>query len=103
MDFIRFFLIWLVPGLFGAVAFSIIARCRTRIDPYVALMIDLLTFTTMITGLFLFKGILTITALIAEFECLSFTRRYILLSILVSILWGLLLGLLRRLFFWIRR
>jgi hypothetical protein len=103
MEFIRFFLIWLVPGLIGAVTFSVIAHCRTEINPYVALIIDLLTFTTMITGLFFFKGVTTMTALIIEFECLSFTRRYILLSILISILWGVLLGLLRRLFFWLRR
>lgn len=103
MELIRFFLILLVPGLIGALAFSITSRLRTEINPLVALILDLLTYTAMITGLFFFKGIATMEMLMIEFNCLSFTRRYILLSILISILLGVGSGLLRRLFFWIRR
>ncbi len=64
---------------------------KTEINPYVALIIDLLTFVTMITGLFFFKGVTTLAALMVEFGCLSFIRRFILLSILISILWELYL------------
>ena len=103
MELIRFFLVLLVPGLIGALAFSIASRLRTEINIYVALILDLLTFTAMITGLFFFKGIYTMELLLIQFGCLSFTRRYILLSILIHILLGTGFGLLRRLFFWIRR
>ncbi len=103
MELIRFFLILIVPGMVGALAFSIAARFRTEINIYVALIIDLAVFTIMITGLFLFHGVLTIADLIIEFNCLSFTRNYILLSTLIAILLGVAAGLVRRLFFWIRR
>lgn len=103
MDFIRFFLVLLVPGLIGALAYSLAARLKTEMDLRVALILDLITFTTMITGLYFFKGVTTMTMLLFEFGCLSFTRRYILLSILVQIFWGVGFGLLRRCFFWIRR
>ena len=103
MEVIRFFLILLVPGLIGAIAFSIAARFRTEINPYTALIIDLLTFTAMITGLYFFRGIQTMADLLFYFNCLSFTRNYILLSIFISILIGTAAGLLRRLFFWLRR
>jgi formate hydrogenlyase subunit 3/multisubunit Na+/H+ antiporter MnhD subunit len=102
MDFIRFFLILIVPGLIGALAFSIVDRLRTEIKAGVALIIDLLTFIVMITGLYFIKGITTFTMLLIEFDCLSFTRNYALLSILISILIGVGLGFLRNVFFWIR-
>lgn len=103
MEFFRFFLILIVPGIIGAVAFSIAYRLRTQVNPYVVLILDLLTFTTMITGLYFFKHVYTISDLMTEFSCLSFTRNYICLSIWINILYGVILGLLRRLFFWIRR
>ncbi len=103
MELIRFALVLLVPGLIGALAFSIASRLRTEINVLVALIMDLLTFTAMITGLFFFKGIATMDMLLFEFTCLSFTRRFILLSILINIVFGTVTGLLRRLFFWIRR
>ncbi len=103
MELIIFFLILIVPGMIGALAFSIAARFRTEINIYVALIIDLLVFTIMITGLFFFHGVLTLAALIIEFNCLSFMRNYILLSIFIAIVLGVIGGLIRRLFFWIRR
>lgn len=103
MELIRFFLVLLVPGLIGALAFSIAARFRTEMNLIVALLMDLLTFTVMITGLYFLKDVTTMEMLLFEFTCLSFTRRYILLSILINILLGTGIGLLRRLFFWIRR
>ncbi len=102
-DFFRFFLVLIVPGMIGALAYSITARFRTEINLYVALIIDLLTFTAMITGLYFFKGVVTVDALLVEFNCLSFTRNYILLSILIAIIYGVIFGFLRRIFFWLRR
>jgi hypothetical protein len=99
----QFFLALIVPGLIGALFFSIFARLTTEISWRVALILDLLTFTTMITGLYFLKDVTTVEALLVEFGCLSFTRRYILLSTLINIVYGILFGLLRRVFFWIRR
>ena len=102
-DLFRYFLILLVPGLFGALAFSITARFRTEVNPYVALMINLGTFISMITGLYFCHGVYTVNILLFEFTCLSFTRKYALLSILIAIVIGIISGFIRRLFFWIRR
>ncbi len=102
MEFIRFFLVLLVPGLIGALAFSIAAHFKTEVKIYVALILDLLTFTTMITGLYFFKDVHTMEDLCYEFTCLSFTRNYICLSVLINIVYGVIFGLIRRCFFWIR-
>ena len=102
-DLFRYFLILIVPGFIGALFFSIAARCRTEISIKVALIIDLLTFIIMITGLYFFKGVTTVADLLFEFTCLSFTRRYALLSIFIASVIGLIAGFIRRLFFWIRR
>lgn len=103
LDLFRYFLVLLVPGLIGAIAFSIAARFKTEINVLVALILDLLTFTTMITGLYYFKNVSTMEELIFQFTSLSFTRKYILLSIIIATFWGVFYGLIRRLFFWIRR
>ena len=102
-DLFRYFLILIVPGFIGALAFSITARFRTEINIYVALIIDLFTFIIMITGLYFFHAVFTVDMLLTEFNCLSFTRNYALLSILIAIILGVIGGLTRRLFFWIRR
>ncbi len=106
MDFFelyRYFLILIVPGFIGALAFSIAARCRTEINIYVALILDFLTFIIMLTGLFLFHGVAYIADLLIEFTCIRFTIFYALLSTFIVILLGIGFGLLRRVFFWIRR
>ncbi|MDF2538625.1 MAG: putative rane protein [Herbinix sp.] len=106
MDFFnlfQYFLVLIVPGLIGALAFSIAARFRTEINWNVALILDFLTFIIMITGLYFFHGVRTVADLIIEFGCLSFTRNYALLSTLIVIVLGVVFGLLRRLFFWLRR
>ena len=102
MEYIGLFLILLVPGLIGAIAYSIVESLKTKCDIRIALIFDLLTFTTMITGLFFFKHILTCNDLIKELCCLSFARNYILLSIWINIVYGVIFGLLRRCFFWLR-
>ena len=106
MDFFelfRYFLVLIIPGFLGALAFSIAARLRTEISIKVALIIDLLTFIIMITGLYYFQGVTTVSILLFEFTCLSFTRKFALLSILIAVIVGVIGGLIRRLFFWIRR
>ncbi len=106
MDFFtlfQYFLVLIIPGFLGALAYSIAARCRTEISIKVALIIDLFTFIIMITGLYFFHGVVTVAALIIEFNCLSFTRRYALLAIAIAIIIGTIAGFIRRLFFWIRR
>jgi hypothetical protein len=102
MEFIRFFLVLLAPGLIGALAFSIAARFRTEIKITTALILDLLTFTTMITGLYYLKDVTTMEDLLYEFTCLSFTRKYILLSTAINVVYGVIFGIVRRFLFWIR-
>ena len=103
LQFFQFVLVLMIPGLLGALAYSIAARFTTEIPLSVAMILNLLTFTIMITGLYFLKEVVSITELITEFGCLNFTRNYILLSTLINIALGVLGGLLRRLFFWIRR
>lgn len=99
----QFFLVLIVPGLIGALFFSIFARLTTEIDWRVAFILSLLTFTTMITGLYFLADVFTVEALLIKFNCLSFTRNYILLSTAITIFYGILFGIFRRVFFWIRR
>lgn len=99
----QFFLALIVPGLIGALFFSIFARLTTEIDWRVALILNLITFTTMITGLYYLKDVTTVDAILVQFSCLSFTRKYILLSTAIDIFYGIVFGILRRVFFWIRR
>lgn len=103
LQLFQFFLALIVPGLLGALFFSIFARLTSEIDWRVALILDLFTFTTMITGLYYLKGVLTIDDLLHQFTCLSFTRKYILLSTAINIFYGIISGIIRRIFFWIRR
>jgi hypothetical protein len=103
LQFFQFFLALIVPGLIGAVAYSIVVCLKTKCNWCVALILDLLTFTIMITGLYFFKHVTTIGMLLGEFGCLSFTRKYILLSILITIFLGVGIGFIRKCFFWIRR
>lgn len=99
----HYFLILIVPGLIGALAFSITDRFSTQISVANALIIDLITYVIMITGLYFFKDIFTVADLIVYFDCLSFSRKYALLSTLIAIIVGVGLGFLRRIFFWLRR
>ncbi|NLK75326.1 MAG: hypothetical protein GX288_08580 [Clostridiales bacterium] len=102
-QFFQMFLTLIVPGLIGALFFSIFARLTTEIDWRVAFILDLITFTTMITGLYFLHDVFTVEDLLVKFNCLSFTRNYILLSTAINIFYGIIFGLLRRAFFWIRR
>ncbi len=105
MDFLQFFqylLVIIVPGFIGALLYNVIGCNRAAVNVGAALILDLITFIIMITGLYLFHGVTTIEILIFEFSCLSFTRIYALISILIAALFGVLAGLLKRLLFWVR-
>ncbi len=102
MELFIFFLILFVPGLIGAIAYSVAESFKSKCNICMALILDLLTFTTMIIGLCFFKHIDTVNCIINKFNGLSFIRTYILISIWINILYGVILGLLRRCFFWIR-
>ena len=94
MDFIIFFLVLIVPGLIGALIASLICPISPFRILLLALIIDLITFIIMITGLYFIKGIPTLTELATVyFDCLSFLRRYALLSILISIILGVFKGI----------
>lgn len=103
IDLFRYFLILIVPGILGSVAFGIAYQFKTTVHWSTALCIDLFTFIIMITGLYYLKDVFTMSDLLFEFTCLSFTRKYALLSILIAIVLGVIGGLIRKLFFWIRK
>lgn len=103
LDFFQLFLVLLIPGLIGALAYSITYRLKTEINIPVALILNFLTFVIMITGLYYIKHVYTIPMLKVEFGCLHFTAIYALLSMWVNIVLGIIFGIIRRLFFWIRR
>lgn len=103
LEFFRYFLVLLVPGVIGALAFSITARLKTEVNIWVALMLDLLIFTTMLCGLYYCKHVYKFSDLLNEFTCLHFTTVYVCISVWVGIVYGVIFGFIRRLFFWIRR
>jgi len=103
MDFIRFFLILIVPGIISAIIFGFIARLRQEPTIATTLIFDLWIFIIMITGLYFFKHVYTIDDLLFEFNCLSFTRRYTLLSTLIGINLAVISGFIYRIFFMFRR
>jgi|GEM_PF-825847 len=136
MEFIRFFLVLIVPGFIGALLYGIISCCKKEyckkesgkdehckdehgkdehgkqecckedcyneicckdiINIPIALIFDLFIFIINITGLYYLKGVTTMEALKFEFTCLSFTRKYALLSILIAIILGILFGLIKK-------
>ena len=104
LDLFRFFLILIVPGIISAIIFGFIARLRREPTIATILIFDLWIFIIMITGLYFFKGIVNFTTLFLFFDCLSFTRRYALLSIFIGIDIAVISGFIYRLFFrWRRR
>ncbi len=104
MDFLRYFLIMLVPGIISAYIYYSILRCRERRTfVYTALVFDLFIFMINIFGLYYFKGIYTMTSLIDSMNCLSFTRRYAELSIGIGIALAIISGVFTRLIYFGRR
>lgn len=86
LDFLRFFLIIFVPGLVATYISMFITRHDVKNILYTSFIYDMFIYLTMITGLYFFKGIYTMPALITSMNCLSFTRRYTILSIGIGIM-----------------
>jgi hypothetical protein len=97
MELVIFFLIFIVPGIIAAVVYGLIACLNDEPRIATSLIFDLLIFIINITGLYYCEDILTLDELMVQFNCLSFTRKYALLSILVGIILAVIFGLIRRL------
>lgn len=97
-----YFLMFLVPGLFAVAVYNLICYnrincCRTIL---LALIYDLFIVGINFAGLRFIKGIGDFCALDSYLHCLSFTPKYILLSLIVGAILAILTCLLTRLFSW---
>lgn len=92
LDIFTMFLIIIVPGIFADRIFRLIAFCRKTSSIYTALIFSLFIYLINIWGLFIFKDITNFSMLDLAFDCLQFTRRYILLSLLVGAILGSIAG-----------
>lgn len=95
-----YFLIFFVPGLFSVLIYNLfcchsMGCCKTITS---ALMYDLLILGINLAGLRFIKGILNFENLKPYFDCLSFTSKYILLSLIVGTILALIACLLSHLF-----
>ncbi len=99
MELIRFILILLGPGLIAAAVYGAIACLKCEPKLTTGVIFSLLIYIIMITGLYYFKGIYTSCSLLESFNCLSFTRKYALLSILIGLILGTIFGLIRKILY----
>jgi|LSQX01.1.fsa_nt_gb hypothetical protein len=93
-----YLLLLVVPGFIAEKIFSFICFCNNSNKLITALIFDLIIFIINITGLYYLKGLHTFEALEPYFNCLSFTRKYALLSILVGIILAVISGIICRIF-----
>jgi hypothetical protein len=103
MQLLHYLLILILPGLIGALAFSIAARFKTEVNPIIALILDLIVLVTMLTGLYLFINLRSLNDLLSDFMSVRFTIKYTLLSSGIALFYGVIIGLIRRMFFWLKR
>jgi len=89
-------LLLIVPGFIAERLFHLISRCKTKFGIVTALIFDLFIFIINIIGLYYFEAIRTVQDLLFHFNCLSFCRKYGLLSILVAIILGVIFGIIFR-------
>jgi hypothetical protein len=99
-----YFLIFLVPGLFAVLVYNLISCNRMECSKTItsALIFDLLILGINLAELRFIKGICTFQDLQPYFDCLSFTSKYILLSLVVGIVLAVLAWLLSHLHGWCR-
>lgn len=100
-----YFLVFLVPGLFAVLVYNLICChrmdcCKTIAS---ALIYDLLILGINLAGLRFIKCIDTFQELQVYFNCLSFTPKYILLSLVIGIVLAIFTCLLSHLLCWCRR
>lgn len=100
-----YFLIFLVPGLFAVLIYNLISdssmNCCSIITS--ALIFDLLILCINFAGLRFLKCICTFQELQRYFCCLSFTPKYILLSLVIAIILAVLAYLLLHLYYWYKK
>jgi hypothetical protein len=96
MEFIRFILVLLGPGVVAAGLYGYIARLREEPKITTTIAFSMMIYVIMITGLYYFKGIYTSSSLLVSFDCLSFTRKYALLSTFIGLILAVILGLIRK-------
>ncbi|SHO45707.1 hypothetical protein [Anaerocolumna xylanovorans] len=97
MQFIIMLLILFISGIFADRIFRLVAFCRKTSSIFTALIFSLFIFLIDIWGLFIFKDITHFPMLVDSFDCLQFTRRFIILSLLI----GAVIGGISGLFGWI--
>lgn len=88
MQFIILLLIILISGIFADRIFRLVALCEKSSSIFTSLIFGLFIYLINIWGLFIFKDITHFPMLVASFDCLQFTRRFILLSLLVGAILG---------------
>jgi hypothetical protein len=91
-----YFLIFLVPGAIALLVYRLICKNKKVLcccDIFPILIYDLLILIINLAGLYLFKHICEFTQLAPYFNCLSFTSKYALLSILVGIILAVIAGI----------
>ncbi len=91
-QFIIMLLILFITGIFADRIFRLVAFCRKTSSVYTALIFSLFIFLIDIWGLFIFKDITHLPMLVDSFDCLQFTRRFILLSLLIGAILGGIAG-----------
>jgi hypothetical protein len=66
-----------------------------------ALAFDLMAFISMILGIFWFyRDVKTVTALIVAFDCLKFTAKYAIFTILIVLILAAIFGCIKKFCFW---
>jgi dipeptide/tripeptide permease len=91
-----FILITLGSGAFADRIYHLVSRCRERSRVGTTLIFSLLIYLINIIGLWFCTIYHTQAALLAAFNCLQFTRKYILLSLFVGLIIAIIAGLFRR-------
>jgi len=99
LSLLIFFLLFIVPGFIAVFVFEFLHGGRTSAtckNVSAALVFDLLILLINLIVLFLIKHISTVRELICRFDCLQFTVKYGLLSILTGIILAVVFGFLYR-------
>jgi hypothetical protein len=98
-----FFLLLIVPGFISALVYKLISGHRITnscIMIISGLIFNLLILIINLAGLYIFKAICTFEELKCYFNCLSFTARYGILSIIVGIVLAIIAAIIFRLCVW---
>lgn len=96
-----YFLIFFVPGLFAVLVYNLICCHKLECHRIIigGLIYDWLILGIILTGLRFIKGIATFNCLKTYFNCLSFTSKYFLLSLVIAAVLAILTCFLSHLHF----